>query len=109
MDLCQLFERAHAGFAQRGLLGRAVLVRVQGRSYRVRCDADCFTVYRVNEKPHLPPGVPGWTVCRLEREQCFCLQTDENACLPPQDQALPTEALAWVDMALAGLDQRPNP
>jgi hypothetical protein len=106
VDPCQLFLRVYDGFARQGLLGRAVRLSETGRIYSVRCDRDCFTVYRVNDKPFLPPGLPGWTVCRLTRAECFSLPGQEQACnLPPEGEHL-EEASKWVEMVLTLLDRR---
>jgi hypothetical protein len=106
-DCARLFERVHEAFAQRGLLGRALRVAAQGHAYSVRCDDNCFTVYRVNEKPHIPPGLPGWTVCRLGPGQCFSLTADEASGTPsgPGGQAGVhlDQAQAWVELVIARL------
>lgn len=105
----ELFRRVRQEFAQRGLLGQALRVSLQGRRYSVRCDADCFSLYRINEKPHVPPGLPGWTVCRLGRVECYSLDRQEAACpLPASDEAL-AQAGAWVAAVVGLLDQLDEP
>jgi hypothetical protein len=102
-----LFHRVHQAFAQRGLLGRALRIESRGRAYSVRCDDDCFTVYRVNDKPYLPPGLPGWTVCRLGPGQCFSLAADDPGCPPPAqvcgEGGHVEQAEAWVELVIARL------
>lgn len=109
-DCVRLFERVRDAFAQRGLLGRALRLEALGHAYSVRCDERCFTVYRVNEKPHLPPGLPGWTVCRLGVDECFSLALAEPEGSPegqggeagPQITHL-DQAEAWVELVVARL------
>ena len=64
-----------------GLFGRSVKVSHQGGQYAVRCDAEAFTVYRLVEQCHLPPGSPGWPVCLVTAEAIL----DETS--PPQPPA----------------------
>lgn len=99
-----LFEMVHESFARRGVLGRALRIEHQGRLYSVRCDDDCFTVYRINDRPFLPPGLPGWSVCRLGRAECFSLELGGAACPLPQDEEHLAQARAWAEMVLARLD-----
>ncbi len=99
-----LFEMVREGFARRGLLGRALRVEHLGHLYSVRCDEDCFTVYRVNDKPFLPPGLPGWSVCRLGRRECFSLEMGGVACPLPTGGEQVAQARAWVEMVLERLD-----
>ncbi|MFH1033634.1 MAG: hypothetical protein V1806_03935 [Pseudomonadota bacterium] len=98
-----IFAKALEAFRQRGLLGRALRISHGQRLYSVRCDQDCFSVYRVNEKPFLPPGLPGWMVCRLSREECFSLDQDERTCHLPQTPEQLDEALAWLELVLQSL------
>jgi hypothetical protein len=58
-------------FAQRGLLGRRLTVEREGRTYRLFCDQRSFSVHRINPHRGLPPGNPGWLVCRLDAEGLF--------------------------------------
>jgi len=102
----ELFGLVQREFSQRGLLGRVVSVRLLGRAYSVRCDMDCFSLYRVNEKPHVPPGLPGWTVCRLGAAECFSLDASENACPEPASPQSLSEARAWVERILSALDKQ---
>ncbi|MFZ5587486.1 MAG: hypothetical protein ACOZHQ_16320 [Thermodesulfobacteriota bacterium] len=105
--LDEIFAKIHEAFAARGLLRRALRVAEAGRAYSLRCDDDCFTVYRINQRPFLPPGEPGWTVCRLERKACFSLEPGPEACPLPQDEARLAAAREWVTMALRCLAAAP--
>ncbi|MCB2228975.1 MAG: hypothetical protein KQH53_20035 [Desulfarculaceae bacterium] len=100
-----LFSLVLGEFSQRGLLGRAIEVRLLGRAYSVRCDLECFSLYRVNERPHVPPGMPGWTVCRLSAAECFSLDASENACPDPASPESLSEARAWVERIISALDK----
>ncbi|RJX33972.1 MAG: hypothetical protein C4525_08895 [Desulfarculus sp.] len=101
----ELFERVRREFDRRGLLRRVLRLNLAGRTYSVRCDADCFSLYRINEKPHLPPGLPGWTVCRLGLDECFSLDQQETACPEPASPQALEQAAAWVQAVVALLDQ----
>lgn len=101
----ELFERVRAEFERRGLLRRVLRLNLAGRVYSVRCDADCFSLYRINEKPHLPPGLPGWTVCRLGLGECFSLDQQEVACPEPASPEALAQAEAWVQAVVALLDR----
>ena len=78
----KLLGQIQALFKELGLFERAVEVSHQGRLYAVRCDAEAFTIYRLVEQCHIPPGSPGWPVCLVTAETIL----DETS--PPQ---LPAE------------------
>ncbi|BEQ15400.1 hypothetical protein [Desulfoferula mesophila] len=101
----ELFDLVLREFARRDLLDQVVRVRVYGRFYSARCDAECFSLYRINERPHVPPGLPGWTVCRLARSECFSLDLSEEAVPEPSSGQALAEARAWVERLLAALDK----
>lgn len=50
-------------FKKLGLFEKKLTLSHQGHKYLARCDAHSFTVYRLIDKCHLPPGEPGWPVC----------------------------------------------
>ncbi len=100
-----LFDLVHREFHRRGLLGQVIRVQVYGRTYSARCDTECFSLYRINERPHVPPGMPGWTVCRLAGAECFSLDLREEACPEPSSPQALEEARAWVERLLAALDK----
>ena len=98
-----IFAAAHRAFARRGLLRQSLRISQGERLYSVRCDDDCFSVYRVNEKPYLPPGLPGWMVCRLSASECFSLDPEEKACGLPQTPEQLEQARAWLELVLTSL------
>lgn len=98
-----VFAQAREAFARRGLLRRSLRMSLEGRLYSVRCDDDCFSLYRVNEKPFLPPGLPGWMVCRLSAGECFSLDRDEKACALPQTPEQVAQARTWLELVLEHL------
>lgn len=100
-----LFARARQAFQDRGLLGRALRIEWQGRLYSVRCDEACFSLYRVNEKSYLPPGLPGWMVCRLWASGCFSLDQGEASCGLPHTPEQAEQAAAWLEMAISRLPE----
>ena len=100
-----LFNQARRAFADKGLLGRALRLLDNGCLYSARCDAALFTVYRVNDKPFLPPGLPGWMVCRLGPAECFSLAGPQAACPPAQDDQDLDQARQWVALVLERLAQ----
>ena len=104
--LDQLFQQVRDAFAARGLLRQAIRVVEDGRVYSLRCDDACFTVYRINDKPFLPPGEPGWMVCRLESGLCFSLDPAGQTCGLPPDQTRLTAARTWVELAKKHLAAR---
>lgn len=101
----ELFDLVQREFVRRGLLGQVIRVQVYGRTYSARCDTECFSLYRINERPHVPPGMPGWTVCRVARAECFSLDLREEACPEPSSPQALEEARAWVERLLAALDK----
>jgi hypothetical protein len=58
-----LLAQIQARFRELDLYGQKVTLTHHGRRYAARCDDHAFSIYRVNEKGHVPPGVPGWPVC----------------------------------------------
>ncbi|MBI5522683.1 MAG: hypothetical protein HY910_08655 [Desulfarculus sp.] len=98
-----ILAQAREAFASRGLLRCSLRVSLGERLYSVRCDEECFSVYRVNDKPFLPPGLPGWMVCRLSAQECFSLDQDEKACALPQTPEQLAQARAWLELVLEHL------
>ena len=106
--LSELFGSVRDEFDRKGLLRRAVRLVAHDKIYSVRCDEDCFTVYRINKNPHLPPGLPGWMVCRISDSECFGLDEVEPRDLTPMEKMAEGQiatARAWAELVLAGLDQ----
>lgn len=56
-------------FRELNLFEHKLILRHRGQRYLTCCDAQAFTVYRINEKCYLPPGTPGWPVCLVTREE----------------------------------------
>lgn len=56
-------------FASRGWLNRNLRVRVQNARYRIFCSEAEFLVFRINDNCGVPPGIPGWPVCMVNRER----------------------------------------
>lgn len=95
----ELFAEVQEAFTIRNLLGRPIRLSVEGASFRVRCDQLSFTVYRINEQHHIPPGLPGWTVCRLSDGEC--LSQGGEAEEAPVDQLALVQR--WVSTVLGAL------
>jgi hypothetical protein len=55
-------------FRELGLYQQKLCLSHRGQKYLVQCDDTAFTIYRVNEQCHLPPGRPGWPVCLVTSE-----------------------------------------
>jgi hypothetical protein len=58
-------------FHQRGLFDQNLEISLEGQAYRLVCDDRAFAVFRLNQNQGLPPGNPGWMVCRLDRDSLF--------------------------------------
>ncbi len=56
-------------FSNRGLLNQAIRVKHHEKSYRLLCNEKAFIAYRINDNQGFSPGVPGWAVCIVDREQ----------------------------------------
>lgn len=64
-------ENVREFFRQRGLLNQNLEVSLEGQTYRLVCDDRAFAVFRLNKNQGLPPGNPGWMVCRLDKDSLF--------------------------------------
>lgn len=64
----ELLRRIQALFRELGLFEKKLTLTHQGQQYLARCDAHAFTIYRLLEKCHVPPGTPGWPVCLVTQE-----------------------------------------
>jgi hypothetical protein len=100
----ELFSHIKEEFVRRGLLKKVVRLRSNGDQYSVRCDDDCFTLYRVNSNSHIPPGMPGWMVCRLSTQECFSLDEDHAACHWRGNHGHLEQARQWTRLVVALLD-----
>ncbi|MGD9124361.1 MAG: hypothetical protein PVG60_04665 [Desulfarculaceae bacterium] len=107
IDQEQLFEQVKSEFIRRGLLRRQLRLQIKGKIYSVRCDEDCFTIYRINHASHLPPGLPGWMVLTLTPDDCFCLDREDSAQSGFRAGLMP-QARAWAEEIMSWLDQNPD-
>lgn len=64
----ELLRRIQARFRELGIFGSPLTLAHEGEKYLVSCDDQAFTVYRLVEKCHVPPGHPGWPVCLVTAE-----------------------------------------
>ncbi len=64
-------ERVREFFRQRGLYGQSLVLSHGDQTYRLICDERALAVFRVNHNQGLPPGNPGWMVCRLDNDSLF--------------------------------------
>ncbi len=88
--------RVQEFFRARGLFGHRLALGQGGCTYRITCDERAFAVFRVNEARGLPPGNPGWMVCRLDRDSLF-----EECRTPGLCQghlACPHDLGAWLEL-----------
>jgi hypothetical protein len=65
LDLVREFFRC------RGLFGQSLELKCEEQTYRLICDERAMAVFRVNRNQVLPPGNPGWMVCRLDNDSLF--------------------------------------
>ena len=64
----ELLARIQEVFRNLGRLGEKLTLTHEGRRYLVSCDEEAFTVYRLLDQGHRPPGRPGWPVCLVTAE-----------------------------------------
>jgi len=69
--------------ASKGWLNKKFRIRCQDRRYWISCNEDSFFAYQINENCGLSPGVPGWTVCIIEKDYVY----DGSGILDPHPQA----------------------
>ncbi len=63
--------RVREFFHSRGLFGQSLELSHEDQTYRLICDERALAVFRVNKNQGLPPGNPGWMVCRLDSDSLF--------------------------------------
>jgi len=70
-------------FREWGLFEQTLTLSHRGHQYLARCDEHAFSVYRLLDKGHLPPGQPGWPVCLVTAEAVI-----DETCPPyhPEDE-----------------------
>jgi len=78
-----IFQRLQERFRELGLLEQTLTLSHRGHQYLARCDEHAFTVYRLLDNSHLPPGQPGWPVCLVTPEAAV-----DETCAPhhPEDE-----------------------
>jgi hypothetical protein len=78
-----VFRRIQELFRDLGLFEKTLTLTHQGHKYLARCDTHAFTVYRLIDKCHVPPGAPGWPVCLVTQESAV-----DETCPPfhPEDE-----------------------
>jgi len=64
----QVLAQIQSLFKELALFHRKLTLSHQGRTYLASCDDHSFTVYRLIDRCHLPPGQPGWPVCLVTPE-----------------------------------------
>jgi hypothetical protein len=101
----ELFTHIKDEFSRRGLLRKVVRLSSNGDQYSVRCDDDCFTVYRINSRSLNPTGMPGWMVCRLSTRECFSLDERHSACHWRGTQGHLDQARQWAHLVVRLLDR----
>lgn len=92
----ELLGRIQDLFRELGVFDQTLTLTHRGRKYLARCDAHAFTVYRLIDNCHIPPGDPGWPVCLVTEDAVI----DETS--PPQtgqDEFASGLALAdWLNL-----------
>jgi hypothetical protein len=56
-------------FESKGWLNQTIRIRRSQRRYRISCNETGFIAYRINDHCGISPGIPGWPVCIVTREQ----------------------------------------
>ena len=86
----QRLEMVREFFRCRGLFGQSLELSHQDQTYRLICDERALAVFRVNHNQGVPPGNPGWMVCRLDNDSLFeeCEAPGLAGCKPACSQAL---------------------
>ncbi len=64
----ELLGRIQDLFRELGLFEQRLALTHEGQKYLSSCNGAAFTVYRLNENSHVPPGIPGWPVCLVTAE-----------------------------------------
>ena len=56
-------------FESKGWLNQTIRIRRRERRYRISCTETGFVAYRINDHCGVSPGIPGWPVCFVTRDQ----------------------------------------
>jgi hypothetical protein len=54
-------------FRENNIFDEKISIEHEGELYRLWCSDQSFIIYRVNPNPNIPPGIPGWTVCLVNK------------------------------------------
>ena len=54
-------------FRENKILNKKISIEHEGKLYRLWCNDQSFSIYRVNPHQNIPPGIPGWTVCLINK------------------------------------------
>jgi hypothetical protein len=92
----QRLEKVREFFHARGLFGQSLELNCDDQLYRLICDERALAVFRVNNNQGLPPGNPGWMVCRLDRDSLF-EECDESG-LAGCKLACPHGLKEWLEL-----------
>jgi hypothetical protein len=92
----QWLRRIQDRFRELGLLGQRLTLSHQGRKYLAACDDRAFTVYRLVEHCHIPPGRPGWPVCLVTADTV--IDDTSPPALPPDEFASGLTLPEWLDL-----------
>jgi hypothetical protein len=92
----ELLRRIQDLFRKLGLLGQTLTLDHQGQKYLVGCDAEAFTVYRLVEHCHFPPGAPGWPVCLVTAETIIDETSPPH--LPEDEFAAGLSLQEWLEL-----------
>ena len=79
-------------FTSKDWLNKNLRIKYQNKRYWVSCSEDRFFAYQINEHCGLGPGVPGWPVCIIEKDNYY----DESGILGPTFTAL--NAHDWLNI-----------
>ncbi len=64
-----ILEAFIALFESKGWLNQTIRIKRCGQRYRISCNETGFIAYRINDRCGVSPGIPGWPVCFVSREQ----------------------------------------
>jgi hypothetical protein len=92
----ELLGRIQAQFRQLGIFGQTLTLIYKNEKYLVNCETQSFTVYRLVDQCHVPPGRPGWPVCLVTEE----IMVDENSPphLPQDEFSSGLSLEGWLDL-----------
>ena len=83
-------------FESKGWLNRSIGIKSKDARYRLFCSESRFFAYRINESSGISPGVPGWPVCVVTRDNLF---HDAETCAFPAGEMGNEE---WLSLLTSG-------